>query len=288
MKHVPPKGCAFPVNVLSVIFLALPIAMAVAPWGGELAAQSLNFAGGSSDEPIEIFADDGIEWQQDNLILLARGNARAVRGSVKVHADELRAYYRELQEGGTDIWRLDAKGNVRITSPGETVYGDFGIYDIDNAILVVKGKKVRFATDNDQITADEQLEYWERKKMAVARGNASAVRGDKRLRADVLVAYFRRGRDGKTAVYKVEAFGNVRIVTKMDDVRSNKGIYNVESGIATLTGSVTMLRGSSRLTGCSAEVNLNTGISKLFSCGPSDSGGKRVQGVIKSRNLNKK
>ena len=51
------------------------------PWGGAL-AQKLNFGSGDSDQPIEIFADNGIEWQQENLIFLARGNAFAVRDAV--------------------------------------------------------------------------------------------------------------------------------------------------------------------------------------------------------------
>jgi hypothetical protein len=48
-------------------------------FGGVAFAQSLNFGGGASDLPIEIYADDGIEWQQENLVFLSRGNARAVR-----------------------------------------------------------------------------------------------------------------------------------------------------------------------------------------------------------------
>ena len=77
-------------------------------------AQSLNFGGG--DTPVEVFADNGIEWQQDRLVFVARGNARAVRGPVTVFADELRAYYRKRHDGRTDIWRLDALGKVRIKS----------------------------------------------------------------------------------------------------------------------------------------------------------------------------
>ena len=57
-------------------------------------AQGLNFGSGDSDSPIEVYADDGIEWQQDALTFLARGNARAVRGDVTVYADELHAFYR--------------------------------------------------------------------------------------------------------------------------------------------------------------------------------------------------
>ena len=93
------------------VFLIIAIITAVS--ASRLAqAQSLNF--GSGDTPIEIDADNGIEWQQDGLVFVARGNARAIRGDVSVLADELRAYYRQTNDGSTEIWRLDAIGTVRI------------------------------------------------------------------------------------------------------------------------------------------------------------------------------
>jgi lipopolysaccharide export system protein LptA len=65
----------------------------------------------------------------------------------------------------------------------------------------------------------------------------------------------------------------------LDTVSADRGVYNVASGIATLTGTVQIIRGRNRLNGCRAEVNLNTGISKLFSC-PQTRGTKRVRGVL--------
>ena len=260
--------------------VALFLALAV-PGGGGF-AQSLNFGGGNSDLPIEIFADNGIEWQQENLVFLARGNARAVRGEVTVFADELRAYYREKADGSTDIWRMDAIGKVRIKTREETAFGKKAIFQVDKGILVLSGGKVRLVTATDEITADKQIEYWEKKLMAVARGNAFATRGKKRLRADVLAAYFRVDKNGENKLYRVDAFDRVRIVTDKDTATSDRGVYNVESGIATLTGSVKLVRGKNVLTGCSAEINFNTNVSKLYSCPPSAAGVKeRVRGVLR-------
>ena len=236
-------------------------------------AQSLNFSG-DRDGPIEIFADDGIEWHQEQLVFVARGNARAVRGEVTVHADELRAYYRENAGGGSDIWRLDALGKVRIVGPNGKAFGGKAVYDVDNAILVLSEGKLKLVTPTDVITADKQLEYWESKQIAVARGNAFAVRGDKRLRADVLAAYFRSDKKGESRVYRVEAFNRVKIVTNSEAATSERGVYNVESGIATLIGKVKIIRGANVLNGCRAEINLNTGVSKLHSCED------RVRGLI--------
>ena len=241
-------------------------------------AQGLNFGSGDSDSPIEVYADDGIEWQQDALTFLARGNARAVRGDVTVYADELHAFYRKLPKGGTEIWRLDAINNVRIVTPGETATGEKGVYDVDNGILVLTGKKVRLVTPTDEVIADEQLEYWERKQMAVARGHAQAFSEGKNLKADVIVAYFKRNKAGKSSISRVEAFDNVEVETDSEKATSNRGIYNVKSGIALLTGSVSIVREGNRLNGCKAEVNLNTNISKMFSCAAQ--GGGQVGGVF--------
>lgn len=241
-------------------------------------AQGLNFGSGDSDVPIEVYADDGIEWQQDNLTFVARGNARAIRGEVTVYADELNAFYRKLPDGGSEIWRLDAIKNVRIVTPGETAYGDHGVYDVDNGILVLTGKKVRLLTPTDEVVADEQIEYWERKQMAVARGHARVFSQDRKLQADVIVAYFRKNKAGKSAIHRVEAFDNVAVETQKDKATSERGVYNVKSGIATLTGSVKITREGNQLDGCKAQVNMNTGISKMFSC--KGQGGGQVGGVF--------
>ena len=239
-------------------------------------AQSLNF--GSGDIPIEIDADNGIEWQQDSLVFVARGNARALRGEVQVLADELRAYYRKSTDGATEIWRLDAIGSVQIKSTEGTAFGDKALYDVDNSVLTITGKNLRLVSGQDWLTARDQLEFWEKKQMAVARGNAVAKRADKKLNANVLAAYFRKNKKGDTGIYRVDAFDDVKILTDKDQASSERGVYNVETGIATLTGSVQITRDSNVLNGCSAEVNLNTGVSKLHSCGTP---GTRVQGSFR-------
>ena len=256
---------------------------AAAIYGTSAWSQSLNFSS-SGDLPIEVFADNGIEWQQDATVFIARGNARAVRAEVTVFADELRAYYRERAGGGTDIWRLDALGKVRIKTPESTTYGEKALYNVDKAVLVVSGGKVRLVTTTDKITADRQLEYWEQKQMAIARGNAQAVREEKKLNADVLVAYFHKDISGKSTIHRIEAFDEVKVTTPKDTALSDRGVYNVKSGIATLVGSVKVLRDGNVLNGCSADVNLNTGVSRMHSCQNALGNGKnRVQGVLLPR-----
>lgn len=55
-------------------------------------AQQIDLSKGG---PIDVTASDGIEWQQNEKKIIARGNARAVRENVTVTADRLIAYYRK-------------------------------------------------------------------------------------------------------------------------------------------------------------------------------------------------
>ena len=261
--------------------LFTPFALALVLATVDAQAQDINLASGSTDAPLEIYADNGIEWQQNQQIIIAQGNAVAKRANVTVNADELRAYYTESAEnasGNTDIHRLEALGDVNIISPTEKATGDKAVYDLKRAIMVISGTRPTLRTPEDTISADDTLEYWEEKGQAVARGNATAVREDRKIRADVLAAIFRKTNKGKSEVHRINAFGNVLIVTKTEHVTADKGVYNTKSGVATLTGSVKIKRGQNLLNGCSATVNLKTNISRLKACaGTNDN---RVRGLV--------
>ena len=245
-------------------------------------AGGLDLASGSKDMPIEITADNGIEWEKNKEILIASGNAKASRGGVTVLAEVLRAYYRKKTTGGTDLYRLDAAGGVKIFSDTESMEGQTAVLDFEQAILKVDGKKVIYKAGPDTITANQQMEYWERQKMAVARGNAVAIHKGKTLRADVLKALLRKNKTGRSEVYIIEAFNNVLIVSDKDRLRSDSAIYKLDSGIVTLKENVSIIRENSILNGDLAEINFKTGISKLLTV---DSVGsrkerKRVRGLI--------
>ena len=193
------------------------------------------------------------------------------------------AHYRKTEKSGTDIDRIDVVGNVRIVSPSETVYGDRGAYDVINGVLVLVGKDLRLVGQQDTITARDSLEYWENKQMAVARGDAEAIREDKRVKADVLTAHFEPGVNNSQELKRIEAFGNVRITTTGEYARGNHGIYYVDQELASLNGDVKITRDDNQLNGQYAEVNLKTGISRLLPGPPGKAtkdGGERVHGLL--------
>lgn len=286
-----------------------------------LSAQGLNFADQSSGAPVEIYADQGLELSQDAKTVIARGNAKAIRGRVTVSADVLTAHYRDktaapaagggtapakpaaskpavsksatgaagadkggdsLESSSSEIWRVEADGHVVISTPTQAAYGDHADYNIDDAVVVLTGKNLHITTPTDTVTARDSLEYWENRQQAVARGQAVAVRGDRRIQADILVANFAQNENKQTVMRTAVAYNHVVITTATDIVTGDRADYNAETGIVTVTGSVKITRGNNQLNGGYAVVNLNTGISRIYPAAPGASAGSegRVKGLF--------
>jgi lipopolysaccharide export system protein LptA len=285
------------VRRLGRIALSAVIATLVAASGAR--AQTSPFGLGSGNQPLEIFADHGIEWHQNENAYIARGNARAVRGDSTVYAQTLTAYYRKAaaapagsgantqSEGGVQIYRVDATGAVRIVGPSGTAYGDRAVYDVDKGILVMNGSNLRLVTERETITARDSLEYWQQDDKAVARGQAVAVSDQNRISADILTAHFIKSDDQQKGAKKpapkpqarngtkaapgadsnldrLYAYGSVVVTTPQEVARGDRGTYNARTGIAVLTGSVKITRDKNQLNGDAAEMNLNTNVSRII------------------------
>jgi lipopolysaccharide export system protein LptA len=178
-------------------------------------AQNIDMSQGG---PVDVTATDGIEWRQAEQVVIARGNARAIRAGVTVEADRLLARYRPAGQppgtrtspqpaaapmdaapgGNNEIWRLEAEGRVKITTTTDTARGDRAVYDIDQAVLVLTGRDLSLTTAQQVITAKDSLEYWSQKRMAVARGGAVVTEAaeNRRVAGDTLVVYFLEGAGG--------------------------------------------------------------------------------------------
>ena len=130
--------------------------------------------------PIEVTARDGIEWRQNDQLVVARGAARAVRGGVTIDADLLLARYRprggapaearsanEGSSGASEIWRLEAEGNVVITTATDRAEGERAIHDLDQAVMVLTGRNLRLTSADNVLTARDSVEYWPQRRMAV-------------------------------------------------------------------------------------------------------------------------
>jgi lipopolysaccharide export system protein LptA len=256
--------------------LAVAGALVIAAANADMAAaQGLALPGGNDRTPIEITAQEGIEWQQKARAYIARGRAHAAQGNSQVDADQLVAYYEGGEGQATRITRIDADGSVKLTSPSGVATGTKAVYNVVQGILVLTGRP-QLTTPTDRINARDSIEYWRDKNIVVARGDSVAVREDKRLSADVLVGNIATAKDGTEKIVRIDAYDNVVVVTPTDTVRAARGSYGVETGIAQLTGSVKITRcDGTQLNGNEAQVDMNSGRATLTS-GP----GGPVRGII--------
>jgi lipopolysaccharide export system protein LptA len=173
-------------------------------------AQAINMTQGG---PITVTSQGGIEWRQQQQEVIANQDAKAVRGTVTVTADQLIAHYRKKAatpgqpaapaaasgalptssdglEGDNEIYLLEGQGNVHIFTPTDVAVGDHGAYDMDHGVLVLTGHNLKLTTPTYVVTSRDSLEYWSNQHMAVARGDGVLVTDTgRRIAADVLVAY---------------------------------------------------------------------------------------------------
>jgi lipopolysaccharide export system protein LptA len=311
------KAATIPISLCGLIGLMLAALLGAVSSAPSVSAQGLNLGGASDDRPVAISADSGIEWQQNAQVYIARGNAVAKRGNTEVHADTLTAHYRPSKAAGgdTEIYRLNADGHVVIKGETQTVVGDQAVWDVDQQIGIVTGKGLKMTTTNDIVTARDSFEWYDQKQVAVARGDAVAVRQDaKRVRADVLTAHMTKDKarpskvkpadvqpetksakpapasvpakpgvaaapaagEESSRISRVDAQGNVLVSTATDIGRGDYGVYNADTGIVTLLGNVTITRGQNAIRGQYAVVDLNNNVSRMMT----DPGKPRVEGLF--------
>ena len=230
-------------------------------------------------DPIHIEANEGIEWLSDKNVYIARGEATAKQNNFQLKSDVIKAHYREKQTGDTEIYRLEAIRKVVVLNSNRIAYGDYGVYDLDNSVTVLTGKNLRLKTALETIRARKSLEYWDKKRLAIAKGNATAQRGEKQVRADTLKVYFSKTKDESLTANRIEAVGNVKISTPNEVAVGDEAIYYIEKELVTLLGHVKITRGKSQLNGSIAEVNLKTGRSRLLSKSGLD-GNQKVRGLF--------
>ncbi len=111
--------------------------------------------------PIEITADR-LEVVQPDRVATFTGNVDAVQGDMVLSADRLRVYYNGSGQGaapaavGGSIRRIEAEGNVFLSSPSQTAQGKTGVYDVASDQLTLEGSVV--LTQGDDVIRGDRLE----------------------------------------------------------------------------------------------------------------------------------
>ena len=93
--------------------------------------------------PVDIVANE-MEILDKEKKAVFRGAVDATKGTTKIKSDTLTVTYADVKQPDgttkTDATDIDAQGNVTITTPKETITGDWAKYDPQTEKLTVGGK----------------------------------------------------------------------------------------------------------------------------------------------------
>lgn len=108
----------------------------------------------NADQPIQIDADR-LDVEQNSQLATFSGNVDARQGDIRLRASQLKVWYRSggapkgaAADVGGSIVRIDALGQVLVTSPQETARGDVGIYDVASREITLTGEVVLTRGEN--------------------------------------------------------------------------------------------------------------------------------------------
>ena len=131
-----------------VTLLAAVLAASIA-LAGAVAAQEADDGASEAGQAIEITADT-LEVRQSENVAIFEGSVNAIQGDLVLDADMLTVHYREAEgsQGNLGVSRIDAEGNVLITSPGETAQGQSGVYNVEQGRIDLSGGVVLHQGNN--------------------------------------------------------------------------------------------------------------------------------------------
>lgn len=169
----------------------------------------------------DITADVGFFNQQNNVLELEK-NVRAAVNQNTVVTTEAAAYDFDNDKG----W-----GNVAVSADGDwgTMNAEAFTYDKTKELLVLKGKH-KITTERGVLTAQKETLIYRNENKTISLGNAVVTQNEKQLYADKIVAYFCES--SKKELERVEAYGNVRLISPNETVTGAEGYYDVQNGVA--------------------------------------------------------
>src|SRR4030066_1664574 len=157
-----------------------------------------------------------------------------------------------------------------------------GLYAQDDIIV-----KEEIITKDEPIEiVSDRMDAFKEEKLVKFVGNATAKQGDKVLKADQLLLYYKKDADkegkaektqlpGTSEMEKMEAKGTVSSPQGERIVTSDEAVYYHDSGQVILTGNVVMSEGNNIIKGCKATIYLNENRGKVEECEPGEK--QRVQ-----------
>ncbi len=141
-------------------------------------------------------------------------------------------------------------------------------------------------TDPDapiEVEAD-QLDIYDKKKVAIFTGNVIAKQGETQLNTSTLTIHYSGGGAGTAqSITRLEANGGVVVSQKDQKATGNRAFVDMTKEEITLSGNVVLTQGKNVLRGTELFIDMRSGAARLASAAPSNAaGGKkgRVQGLF--------
>lgn len=91
--------------------------------------------------PIDIDAQR-IELRDRDKQAIFNGAVKVRQGNMALDANQIRVFYEGSAGGNLAILRLDADGDVRMSSPSEQAQARYGVYDVTERLLTLIGSVV--------------------------------------------------------------------------------------------------------------------------------------------------
>lgn len=228
--------------------------------------------GGAADKlPLEITADQQLEWNQQDRTYIARGNAKAVQGEFSVTADTLTAHYAEdgqsaQNKGGAgNITELTAAGNVVLRSSHDHATAGTAQYDLVKDVIELSGARPKLYRGNDMLEADQVTVTLKNRDFdhADATGNVIITKGATQI-------------DEPQPQPKQDKSGGAPLQRAVAD----HAHYDGGTEIVTLTGKVKLWQGESWVEGSEAVLNLREK-TNILKAGAGDNNGAQRVGRVK-------
>ncbi len=258
--------------------LLIPFIVAIIiAFAGTLPAHAQTSEGGD----LTVEADKSLQWLKNEKKYIATGNALAKQGGMTLKAEVITAHYEETETNAADTEEISISliighGNAEFIRTGLTAKAEKIEYDLSSGQIIMTGGKPKVVNDNNSLEASESLNYDRASKLVTAIGNAELVLANGRtLKGDRIEAVLN---EDESDFITVMATGNAEVfspdISGAREGRSDHMIYDQTTGIANLTGNVTLKDKANIMKGDKAVIDTIAGTSTL------SSEGGRVGGVF--------
>ena len=155
---------------------------------GAVAQSGLPLPSGKSSAPIEV-TSDALEVLQEQNKAIFKGNVVAVQGGVRLKSDAMTVFYNPSQPKDSEqqgaISRLEAAGNVLLTTQDETASGASGVYVVDKHQVTLQGNVV-LTRDKNVLKGDTLTYDLNTGKSSLIGGKSMKKQGEKGQRVRAL------------------------------------------------------------------------------------------------------